>query len=688
MGDLMHLCLSCFKEKGNYEVCPYCGYVIETKVTQSGYLQPGMILAGRYIIGLVVGVGGFGITYKAYDAKLDMVVAIKEFYPSGIVSRRPADTHVEIFTSSQEDTYHNMLGRFLEEAKNMAKFSGESDIVKVIDYFEENSTAYIVMEYIEGMLLKTYLKEYGVIPQESAVPIFLSVLKTVEKLHAKGIIHKDLSPDNLFVLEDNQTKLFDFGAANFQDRNDEEYHEVIIKAGFAPPEQYRKDNTPASTLDIYAAGALLYEMITGQCPLEATDRILNDELIRPSEMGVQIDENLERAILKAMALDPAQRFQSAKEFYDTVAESRRVELPVEKKGKRKYLIIQGVMLGILSVVAVVAGTLFYRYKIDLRNYVPDEDTSLKVWLVQDTAAEQEEIARNIKSGFEERYPEAEVQITFVPVDEYEQKLINSSLEERPDVYCTDYKGTSSIIENADLTPIVKHLDSVMYLFEEQYEESYPKKDQIPTGFQIAMYYRNLSKTDKTETVPNSIQLEQVNIAVEDESCQWILPKNTNKKKKKVLQTMVKKETDLNAVVGSLTCWSEVQKYTVSGKRSCELGIIPILEDKELLCTFQNVYAVKKNENKNQEKTAMLFLYYMLGTTVQREIGLKQNDVLPVNAKAYREYMDNLTQYGLTYIEDNIKVEVGKEGDYSVSELVKLSVGSGDVYDTYGKKVEE
>lgn len=679
MVDLSRLCLRCFRDKGQYEVCPHCGYAAGMDAGQSYYLQPGTILAGRYIIGTVIGFGGFGITYKAFDAKLDMIIAIKEFYPNGMVNRQIGNTYVEIFTNSQSDDYHHMMERFLEEARNMAMFSKEQDIVTVYDFFEENYTAYIVMEYIEGMLLRDYLKEYGCFSVEDAVPLFLDILNAVKKLHEHGIIHKDISPDNIFILEQNKIKLFDFGAANFQGKQDEEFHEVVIKAGYAPPEQYSKDTIPKPTLDIYAAGALLYHMVTGIIPLEATDRRIRDELMLPSETGVAIDMNLERTILKAMALEPKQRFQSVSEFYDTLKESRTVEIINTTQKKNRYAIVQRAMLGALMAAAAAAGAFIIHYRMDIRNYVPKENTKLNVWIAEDASVNEEEaqeITDNLRTGFEERYPETKVEISMISKEEYASKLQTVTQDEMPDVYCADYLGKDRMSECADLSKIVKNLDSVMYLFEDEYGEIYPAKNQIPIGFEMAVYYRNTTKQELPQA-EESVELEEINRLTENGECQWLPQKEGVGK---ICKNMLKTKSPVNGLVGSLVCWTDVQNVTVSNK-SKALQIIPVVEESSLLCAFCDSYAVKKNQDKNQEKTAMLFLYYLLGNTAQRELGLKQNAFLPVNAKTYREYMNNLRQYKTDYIEENIKVTDSVK--ISVSDQVKLDSSSAGLYEVYG-----
>lgn len=148
------LCMNCFNVKGVEEVCPHCGYIEGTPPGQAFHLEPGTILANRYIVGTSIGFGGFGITYKAYDTVLGVIVAIKEFYPAGLVNRAPGESQVGIMSGEKTQEYEMQLKRFLIEAQSIAQFGKAKDIVNVYDYFEENNTAYIIMEYIDGILSK------------------------------------------------------------------------------------------------------------------------------------------------------------------------------------------------------------------------------------------------------------------------------------------------------------------------------------------------------------------------------------------------------------------------------------------------------------------------------------------------------------------------------------------------------
>ena len=191
--------MNCFKYKGEFEVCPHCGYVEGTVPEQAYDLLPGTVLENRYIIGTCIGFGGFGITYRAYDTVLNIMVAIKEFYPAGLVNRSPGDTKVGIFSGEKEKEFERQLERFLDEARNMAIFSKERDIVNVYHFFQANGTAYTIMEYIDGILLKQHLKEKGKMSVEEAVSYMVPILEALEKIHRQGIVHKDISPDNIFL---------------------------------------------------------------------------------------------------------------------------------------------------------------------------------------------------------------------------------------------------------------------------------------------------------------------------------------------------------------------------------------------------------------------------------------------------------------------------------------------------------
>ena len=278
------LCMNCFSVKGQYETCPFCGYQEGTPPKQPHYLTPGTILGNHFIVGTSIGVGGFGITYRAYDTTLGVIVAIKEFYPVGLVNRSPGERKIGLLSGEKQIQYQEQLKRFLMEAQSIAQFGKAKDIVNVYDYFEENNTAYIIMEYIDGVLLKDYLEKQGRMEVKTALTIIEPVIEAVKKIHAQGIIHRDISPDNIFIADEEAIKVFDFGAARLSDSKEGMAAEKVIKVGYSAPEQYRDVALQGFYTDIYSVGAILYQMVTGIKPIESTEREYKDELMSPKEL--------------------------------------------------------------------------------------------------------------------------------------------------------------------------------------------------------------------------------------------------------------------------------------------------------------------------------------------------------------------------------------------------------------------
>ena len=336
-STLGKLCLSCFRLKGEYQICPHCGYVEGDPPGHLFCLQPGVILRDRYIVGRELGYGGFGITYKAYDTALSIPVAIKEFFPSGLVNRAEGERQVEVFSGDRKEQYLKFRDRFMNEARSMALFAKEKDIVRVFDYFEDNNTAYIVMEYIAHPVMKLYLQEVKRIPERQAVTYACSILSALEKLHAHGIIHRDISPDNIFVVSPEGVKIFDFGAALLTKEGSEYDPEVVVKAGYAPPEQYSHKGRHDASTDVYAAGAVLYVMLTGEKPPESLERNLEDTLVMPSAMGITVSEAVENALKKALMLRQGDRFQTAADFRKALEEGmeKTSKQPAPEEGDRK-----------------------------------------------------------------------------------------------------------------------------------------------------------------------------------------------------------------------------------------------------------------------------------------------------------------------------------------------------------------
>ena len=302
-------------------------------------LRKGTRLIGRYTIEGVLGQGGFGITYLGIDELHEKKVAIKEFFPQGIVTRNIEyqDTVTVTFVG-EKDNYEKGKERFLKEARTMAKFSKDEGIVKALDFFEINNTAYIVMEYLEGITLKQYLRENQRIAPEDLIELLVPLIESLDEIHSQGMIHRDISPDNIMVLPDGRIKLMDFGAARDYTEFGEKSLSIVLKPGYAPPEQYQTHGVQGPWTDIYALCATMYKCITGENPPDAIERVMDDSLKKISEFGIAIPPQEEAAIIKGMSVSAKDRYQDIKDFCEdlyggyeetSVSENKESEIKIE-----------------------------------------------------------------------------------------------------------------------------------------------------------------------------------------------------------------------------------------------------------------------------------------------------------------------------------------------------------------------
>ncbi len=315
--------------------CPYCGYAEGTPAKEAYHIKPGSLLNDRYVIGRSIGYGGFGVTYIAWDNKLERRVAIKEYMPSDYATRIPGNLTVTIYDGERHNEFMTGLQKFMEEAQRLSKFQNTPGIVRILDTFARNLTAYIVMEYLDGVTLKEYLKENGgKMPYDKALEVMLPVLAALNAVHQEGIIHRDISPDNIFLTKEGEVKLLDFGAARYASNGYSKSLSVILKPGYAPEEQYYSHGQQGPWSDVYAAAATLYRMITGVVPEESLERKEKDNLKPPSALGAKLPKNAEKAILNALNIKAENRTQSAAEFESQLLATTTVVRIAEKKERR------------------------------------------------------------------------------------------------------------------------------------------------------------------------------------------------------------------------------------------------------------------------------------------------------------------------------------------------------------------
>lgn len=278
-------------------------------------LKSGKILNNRYVIEKVLGEGGFGITYKGIDKLLAVEVAVKEYFPQGFVTRNNVySEEITITQMKYEDLFQKGKERFLSEARVLAKFNKESGIVSVTDFFEENNTAYIVMEYLDGITLKDYIENNGLLSMDDMLGLMSPLMEALDAVHKEGLIHRDISPDNIMLLSNGGIKLMDFGAARTYTEFGQKSLSIMLKHGYAPEEQYRTHGVQGPWTDIYALSATIYKCITGQTPVESLQRVLSDTLQSPSQMGIQIQPWQEYALMKGLSVRQENRYQNMREY--------------------------------------------------------------------------------------------------------------------------------------------------------------------------------------------------------------------------------------------------------------------------------------------------------------------------------------------------------------------------------------
>lgn len=291
-------------------------------------LKPGTLIHDRYRVDQVLGSGGFGVTYRVMDLKENRIAAMKEYMPLDAAYRPMGSQEVRPISEGKKGQYEKFRQQFLDEAQTIYTFRGHPNIVEVRHLFYGNNTAYYVMEYIEGMDLGKFLRSQGGrISWAMLRPIVAQVVSALKQVHGSGMIHCDISPDNIFLMNAGQVKLLDFGAARNTLRGTAESSVIIAKVGFAPYEQMRGKNMGPWT-DIYALAVTIYHCITGRMPPRSEERIASDSTIWPSQMGIAVPSvQWENALKKAMSVRVEERYHTVMDFWNALDATRPAFLP-------------------------------------------------------------------------------------------------------------------------------------------------------------------------------------------------------------------------------------------------------------------------------------------------------------------------------------------------------------------------
>ena len=347
-------CMACKADE--QEACPVCGFIERDFVPEKHHLPPRTILKGQYLVGCALGEGGFGITYIGWDLFLHIPVAIKEYFPSGVVIRDQGQCTVSVFAGKDEQSFLKGRESFFREAQKVARFDNNPGVVSVKNCFIENGTAYIIMEYISGINLGVYAsKRGGKLGFEETLRLLETPIRTLNALHGASTYHRDISPENLMLSKTGTVKLIDFGSAMESD-SEKKTRVLMVRSGYSPVEMYSTNGKDGSYSDVYSMAATIYKLITGVTPPAATERLDADPLVRPTMLGVKdITTTQENALMRGLTVQQKDRYQTMAEFFYDLYGRGIDDDPNPKpkpKPKRRALTFIAALLGVVALVGV------------------------------------------------------------------------------------------------------------------------------------------------------------------------------------------------------------------------------------------------------------------------------------------------------------------------------------------------
>jgi len=548
-------------------------------------VEKSTILNNRYEVLSLIGTGGFSIIYKAYDHELNATVAIKEYFPNAIAERIPYSR--DVLTRNYESAERFQLGlrSFKEEAHRMAELNGLHNTVNVLGTFDENNTSYIVMELLEGTSLLAYLKT---LPNnrfdnaDDAKQIIYSVAEALQYAHSKKILHRDVSPDNIFLCNDGKVKLIDFGAA--RELTEDGELSVVVKTGCTPPEQYRKNGKQGPWTDLYALGATFYRMLTGVYPEAAPDRAEHHECLPPSEINSVVPEYIDALTLRCLAYDHTLRVADASEVMDVLHREKVIPLPgaIQAKNRMIKTIAYGmlaaclVLFMIISLIVLKKSETLYTIKID----TCDIRIEIPVNFSSDSGLEA------VKADFQSLYEQIGIEF-----------IIRGTGSEVTDVFV--FSGDTTICSSLEDIQDVDESADTYY---------------ATIAYDTDLIYWNVEKAFR-----NGVNMNHIH------SAEDILPEYYAGSYEEFLIDT----NDLCAYQGGIDLYRNIQQELP--------GMYKIYPTETELSPVR--FAVASGLTENQKNAAMRFLLYLMSERAQEILFINHEGLIPAEENQYQHFFN-------------------------------------------------
>ena len=510
-------CRKCGKENKESAVfCVFCGCSFELEEEDPMHLKRQTLLAnGRYLIKGTMKSDDRVISYRAYDSETETDVVIREYFPKHLVNRMMDDDEVMVNSSILEGQreYRDGMHDFTEKARLAKRIPESKNFCKVLDIFEANNTAYVVMELLNGMTLREYVEQrgYNNIPKDIAQIYMNQLLDATELLHNEGLIHCGICPEHIFICDDGTLKIIAFEDISLSQRK-YAANDFFLNPGYSAPEQYTDEEKAGTWTDMYSVGATLYFLYTGKVPAEGPDRLKKDPLVPLSEVDPSIPNNINAAVLSAMMPVVKERPQTVKDFRKKLENKNGKAPKLNKKRKSKKGLLVALILLLLF-----GGGAYGGYYLWTNGYLVSGN-NLTVWLAvsedADVAKAEKERYEQVFSLYRSKKTKMKITVVTVPENEIVEKFLKADAENRPDLM--------EVVQPTD--ELYEQLSDISFLQDALMSSRDALNVAKKTGNKVFPLSRAISLVLLTPdtTTENGVQMSSVKEFVEGEGKRYVL----------------------------------------------------------------------------------------------------------------------------------------------------------------------